>query len=363
MFGIAVYSLKDYTLSGNVAYIEKSAALGYKYLFTSLHIPEVNYRDKIDELKQLLAVAKDCGFHVIADVSPLTFELFGATVDDLAPFAEFGIKTLRLDYGFSIEQTLAVSRNSCDIALELNASTLSEKRILSLHTAGVPAARLRACHNFYPKPCSGLTVNDYETKTKMINKHGLACSTFVPSQFGKRGPLYEGVPTIEAHRTSAAVSAAKYFLYEGSADRIIFGDAYASTAELTKVAALKPDLVEIVFAACKDLGASENAIVAREFYTARADSPEYVIRASESRMLGKVSAEVEVGNSDVLRKIGAITIDNKEFGRYSGELNICLEELPPDKRVNVVGYVCAEELTLLRFVKPGCKFRLVKAEI
>ena len=359
MFGIAVYSLNDYSLSGNIAYIEQSARLGYKYLFTSLHIPEVNYRDKIDELKQLLAVARDCGFHVIADVSPLTFELFGATVDDLAPFAEFGIKTLRLDYGFSIEHTLAVSRSSYDIVLELNASTLSEKRILSLLAAGVPATRLRACHNFYPKPCSGLTVNDYETKTKMINKHGLACSTFVPSQFGKRGPLYEGVPTIEAHRTCAAVSAAKYFLYEGSADRIIFGDAYASTAELTKVAALKPDLVEIIFAACKDLGASENTIVAREFYTARADSPEYVIRASESRMLGKVSAEIEVGNSDVLRKIGAITIDNKEFGRYSGELNICMGEMPPDRRVNVVGYVCADDLPLLKLIRPGSRFRLV----
>ena len=359
MFGISVYSLKDYSLAGNIAYIEQAAALGYKYLFTSLHIPEVDYRSKIDELQQMLAAARNCDFHVIADVGPLTFELFRATAEDLSAFAGFGVKTLRLDYGFSIEQTVTISRNSQSIALELNASTLSEKRIQTLLAAGVPVERLRACHNFYPKPCTGLTASDYERKTRMISGYGLPCSTFIPSATGKRGPLYEGVPTIEAHRNMNAVSAAKYFLYDGNADRILFGDAYAATTELTKVAALNPELVEIEFTACKELCASERVIVARDFYTSRADSPEYVIRASESRMLGKISTDVEVGNSAVARTIGAITIDNQEFGRYSGELNICLGELPPDKRVNVVGYVCDDDLPLLKLIRPGNRFRLV----
>ena len=76
-------------------------------------------------------------------------------------------------------------------------------------------------------------------------------------------------------------------------------------------------------------------------------------------MLGKISTDVEVGNSAVARTIGAITIDNQEFGRYSGELNICLGELPPDKRVNVVGYVCDDDLPLLKLIRPGNRFRLV----
>lgn len=358
MFGISVYSFSDYSLAGNIDYIERAAALGYKFLFTSLHIPEVDYHGKIDEIRKTLTVARNCGFHVIADVSPLTFELFGATVDDLSILASFGIKTLRLDYGFSIEQTVMISCNRHGIAIELNASTLSARRIQELLVAGVPGERLRACHNFYPKPYTGLTINDYERKNRMINDFGLPCSAFVPSSAGRRGPLFEGVPTIEAHRYINAVSAAKCFLYEGSADRILFGDAYASADELAGVAALRPDIVEVTYLPDKMLSAAEQAIIAHDCYTSRADSPEYVVRAAESRMLGKISASVETGNSNIARKAGSITIDNNELGRYSGELNICLTELPPDKRVNVIGYVCTDDLPLLKFIRPGSKFRL-----
>ena len=43
---------------------------------------------------------------------------------------------------------------------------------------------------------------------------------------GKRGPLYEGLPTIEEHRNMPSYVAAKRLIYGNMTDKIYIGDAY-----------------------------------------------------------------------------------------------------------------------------------------
>ena len=57
---------------------------------------------------------------------------------------------------------------------------------------------------------------------------------------------------------------------------------------------------------------------------------------------------------------GVITMDNETYGRYSGELQIIRADLKADSRVNVIGRVSENALTLMDCVKGSQKFMLVK---
>lgn len=56
----------------------------------------------------------------------------------------------------------------------------------------------------------------------------------------------------------------------------------------------------------------------------------------------------------------SVTIDNKKFDRYSGELQIVLKDPLAVKRVNVVGKIPKDEQILVDEIKPGKKFRFRK---
>ncbi|MCJ7687927.1 MAG: DUF871 domain-containing protein, partial [Clostridiaceae bacterium] len=73
-------------------------------------------------------------------------------------------------------------------------------------------------------------------------------------------------------------------------------------------------------------------------FNLRADSPKYLKRIVESREYSKCGKEIEVDNN-AYRSKGAITIDNKLYARYSGELMLCLNDYKQDDRVNVIGRV------------------------
>ena len=88
-------------------------------------------------------------------------------------------------------------------------------------------------------------------------------------------------------------------------------------------------------------------------FTAREDEARDAIRAQESRGLLKTTVEPE-NNKE--RRRGAITIDNKDYLRYMGELEIIKKSQPADKRVNVVGRVTECELFMLKYITPGRKF-------
>ena len=67
---------------------------------------------------------------------------------------------------------------------------------------------------------------------------------------------------------------------------------------------------------------------------------------------GKIPPE----NTFIERIFGNVTVDNSNFGRYEGELQIVNAVLPADSRVNVVAAVIVEEIFLTDYIKPGQKF-------
>ena len=72
--GISVFLGMDISLEDNLKLVDLASKNNYDRLFTSLHIPEADYTTIIKEFKSLVKFAKERGFTVIADISPIGFE-------------------------------------------------------------------------------------------------------------------------------------------------------------------------------------------------------------------------------------------------------------------------------------------------
>ena len=92
-------------------------------------------------------------------------------------------------------------------------------------------------------------------------------------------------------------------------------------------------------------------------FTRRPDISKSVIRAIEGRKFLKMTGgTILPDNSPIERNFGDITIDNANFGRYAGEIQIVDDVLPADERVNVIARILPEEIFMTGYIKPGQKF-------
>lgn len=60
------------------------------------------------------------------------------------------------------------------------------------------------------------------------------------------------------------------------------------------------------------------------------------------------------------RLAGSVTIDNENYGRYTGEIQITRSDLRADSRVNVIGRIPENARLLPDCVRRGEKFVLVR---
>ena len=101
--GISIYPGLDVDKEKCLMLLQNAAALGYKRVFSSLHIPESNAAALREEALYLYAFAESLGLEVIADVSPFTLKLLD--IPELTPsrLKELHITTARFDYGIGPE--------------------------------------------------------------------------------------------------------------------------------------------------------------------------------------------------------------------------------------------------------------------
>jgi len=356
--GISVYSGDCYTIRANMEYIDMASSFGVTRLFTSFNVAMGN-RLAFDEVVHIVKYAKSKDMDVMVDVSPEAFKLVGADIVDLGPFYQMGVSAIRCDYGFDAQAIAVMSSNAAGIDIVINASTATAGWVEEIIRAGGKVENIRACHNFYPRPYTGLSKGFFAEKTAMLKSYGLEVAAFIPSQAGKRGPLYEGLPTIEDHRVKSPVLAAKDLAYSGMVDAVYFGDAYASYEELKGILSVDPHVVELEVQIFEGISDIEREILFLSHHLNRMDASEYVIRSSISR--SKAISPISPFNC-IARDSNVITIDNEKMGRYMGELQIVKRPLPRDHRVNVVGKVDDSNGFLLDYIGPGTKFKLIRKD-
>lgn len=342
MIGISVYAGMDNSIEEIVEYLNKASSFGVETLFTSAHIPETD-GNFLKDLKILLEESSKLGFTTIIDISKNYFEKLD--------MSRYKIDYLRLDYGFTLEEAAKMT-NEYDFGITVNATTFTSEDIDNFIKFGGKVEKINACHNFYPRKGTGISEELFIERNKIFQRYGIKTMAFIPSKDGRRGPVYEGLPTLEKHRDALPMVSAQH-LFKLGVDFVVIGDAIASDEELKSLTNLEKGVNVIPIKLNDNLSKVELELL-NSIHTNRMDPGEYAIRSQESRLIK--SGEIVPNNNGLPRNKYSVTIDNKEYKRYEGEFQILKKDLQIDERVNVVGDSRNGSI-LIDLLEPGEKFK------
>ncbi len=345
-FGISLYLGTGYEKNQEI--VAKAQQANVKYAFTSLHIPEESVSDYAAEVKKLFDLCKSCEISLIVHIGPRTLEKLGYT--SFTDLKQTSVSHLRVDYGFTYQQIIDLSK---DFNIAFNASTLLESDIRELQKLNADFSKFSACHNFYPKPLTGLSLQKTRGINENLRRLGITTMAFVPGDRELRGPLEMGLPTVEEHRGGDVLFNALQLIKECQTDIVLVGDIDISDEAWRKISELSQGYVSL-----KAEVNPEYRYIKDEIHHDRPDSSEYVIRSQESRTYasqGKLFAAEGIKP----RSKGSISVGNGGYLRYSGELEIARKDLNPESKVNVIGQVDTDCLKYLDYITDGMGFRFV----
>lgn len=351
-FGISIYFGLDNTFDENIKLVNKAYELGIKKIFTSMHILESNFIDLKHQYKEFLAKYKSYDLDIITDISPNTFKILDLENMDFESLYKFGIKNIRLDFGYSEKEIAYISNNEYNMKIYLNASTITEEFFKKFDSFNPNYKNIYALHNFYPRMGTGISEEFMIKQNLMLKSKNIKVGAFIQSNNRKRSPLKEGLPTLEVHRDEIVDIAANHlFLLEN--DFVFIGDSLPSDDELLSMSHVEKDRVMLRV----KLYNNDELIrqILNNNYSSRIDEARDCIRTNESRDLLK-NILIEPVEYDDNLKYGDITVDNKNYLRYMGELQILKSNKNNDKRINKIAYVIKEDLHLLKYINGGRKF-------
>ncbi|NWK71249.1 DUF871 domain-containing protein [Bacillus paramycoides] len=349
MIGVSIYLSKE-RVEEQEEYLEIAQKNGFSSIFTSLHIQE----DDPNTYKELIQIlgkqALKYEMELMVDVSPKSLHHLGITYENVEELVGWGITGLRMDYGIAPKEIACVSHK---MKVALNASTITESFWKELMAENIRVDRVEAWHNFYPRPETGLAKSFLQKQNKYLHECGIKTMAFIPGDGEKRGPVYEGLPTLEKHRYMRPLEAYLELVQECDVDKVLIGDISGSLESVQEIASASGGIIPVRYQSF--MNDSDAVQLIERVHTNRLDPARDVIRSVESREENNVVLQPV---NTILRKRGSITIDNELYGRYAGEMQIVINDLPADKKVNVVGMVVEEDVSLFPYIGAGKKFQL-----
>lgn len=333
MIGISVY-LNDVDYS----YINMAIENGVREIFTSFKMIEEDYNKLLPAAKELIKYCNQNNLVLIADVDEKSASRFG--LESLSQFKTIGLNHIRIDGGISSQEIANLSR---DFTVYLNASDIKAKEIKRQIELGLKVDKCIAMHNFYPLEYTGLSLDYFNQTNEMIKSYGIQVLAFIPGNTKLRGPVYNGLPTLERDRGSRPF--VSYLKMSELVEQVFIGDNQISQNELilinsNSVIELNVDFYEV------------NNICNMELEI-RPDYNDTLIRITNRKLLSANSAGYKYAQDR-----GAITIQNgNAIDRYQGEIQIMKSDIAASSQKNVIGYVKTEDLPLLELIRPQHKIK------
>ncbi len=167
-----------------------AAEAGATLAFTSLHIPEDSPAGARAAATAIVSAAASSGLSVVADVSPNTARLLGDSPWEF--LRSIGVARVRIDFGFSVAEIRSIASV---LPIALNASTLRAADLAPFADLDV-----ELIHNFYPREWTGLALASVAASVSVARQFGWRVGAFIAGDSVRRGPLGEGLPTVEEHR-------------------------------------------------------------------------------------------------------------------------------------------------------------------
>ena len=211
---------------------------------------------------------------------------------------------------------------------------------------------MEGLHNFYPHPHTGLAAAYVARQNALLHRNGLRAGLFLSGRQGRRAPMHEGLPTVEAWRDLAPARAAAPALATGC-DFLILSESRPSRKEMEDLVAAVQAWEAEGHAATPTGPSPEPAAASLLFHV----KPAAAAGASGRAVLEMLWTRPLSNRPDP--PAGTLCVDNELYGRYQGEVEIVTVPRPADRRTNVLGHLGPEALPSLQAVGPGTSFRLL----
>lgn len=352
MRGISVYLDKE--IETQFDYIEQMHKNGFTSIFTSLHIPEDNAATLAARLKDLGEIAKRLHMRLIADVSADAWKKIGISWSHAEEINSLGVTGLRLDYGLDEAAMIELSKK---MHIALNASTISLTTLQNMKQKGLNMSQVEAWHNFYPRPETGLGLQNFREQNRQLKEEGLTIVAFIPGDAVLRGPLYNKLPTLERHRNQSPFAAFMDLKNLAQVDHVLIGDHRIGATSLAQFQAYDQGVIQLRAIADPEADPAVWKQIG-QMHTNRPDAARDCVRSVESRQEAWINPALLSASNCSKRSLGTITVDNNHYGRYQGEVQITKKDLPADEKVNVLGRVIPEDRPLLEWIRGSQPFRI-----
>lgn len=351
MLGASIYLSQE--IDEIEKYLDRLSENNVVEIFTSLHINEENSFNTLDKLMKVSKIIESSCMKLMIDISNNTLKKYNFTLDELIIFLKnIGAKKLRIDFGFSLEE---IKRLSLDFEIVLNASTLTNKDIKKLESLGVDFEKITVCHNFYPRVETGIGRDYLLNKNKLFKEKKIKIQAFIPGDENLRGPIYEGLPTLEIHRYKDPLYCYLDLIENYYVDKVFIGDNSIKESTLKRIKMATDGIIPLRL---ESFNVEDDRIknILFSIHKNRLDEADFVIRFENTRSL--IDFPIEIKNTTNRNK-GSITLDNKNYRRYNGEMQITKIDLDKDDRVNVIGKIFDEDINLLDFIYGGVNFKFI----
>ncbi|NYV27289.1 DUF871 family protein [Streptobacillus felis] len=332
--GFSIYLSTE--LNKNKEIIVKAKKYGAEFVFTSLNVQEEDV-DKGDQINEIIKLCLENDVKLIVDINENSKNMLKT---------HEGVY-YRIDDGYTLDEIIEFSKNN---KVVLNSSVLKEKDLEYMKSKNVDFSNILSLHNFYPKKYTGISIDFLREQNKKYSKYGILNMAFVPGD-EKRGPVFEGVPTVESHREKRILTSALE-LFDNYTDVVLVGDIDLNDENWEELNYLTKDIIPIKI---------EEKILVGNVFEDRRDSSEYIIRNMvhnrkefEKFILENVDTNNLVRGEEI--KMGDVLISNHLYKRYSGELEIALKDLGLDEKRDRLTRVITNDLELLKYIGKFKKF-------
>ena len=341
-------------------YLEKAGKYGFREVFSSIHLPELALKDQVEMLEELARTANHLGMELTVDIGGGEIGQLLADSQMCARVRSAGIGLLRLDYGFCTEQAGALYNRLGIKGFVVNASIYDREEAEAVKknlTAIDSRLELRACHNFYPRPETGLDREFFNEQNRIFAELGLITYACIPGKSYPRPPLGLGLPTLEQHRGMNLEQVCVDLVCSPGIGGVMAADEFFNETELACVArAVNREALTLQIRLDTGVGQVERELILGTSHHIRYDSNRQVLRSRTSREMSRIGAKVAPGLTGERRR-GMVTVDNERYGRYSSEVQILLADLEADSRVNCCGQISEEDMWKLDFYRQGFDYQ------
>ena len=294
-FGISIYLSTNIEM--NSEYLLKAKEVNSSFVFTTINMPEENDELKKD-ISKVVELCKKNKMKLIVDIN----------ANSKKYIKDYENVYYRIDDGLSNDEIIALAKNNYVV---LNSTTLDEKDLKYFKLKGVDFSKLYSLHNYYPKVYTGVSLKFLKKRNEIYKKYGLKTMAFIPGDL-KRGPIFEGLPTVEEHRYMDILQASLE-LIANDTDVILLGDLNIKEENWERLKYLLKGIVP--------LRINKNILKNRIFENRR-DYSNYVVRNIKRDVVLDTIVEI---NKNIEK--GDILVTDEKGLRYKGDLEIALKNL------------------------------------